>query len=127
MKRALKLAPALFSIAVGINMFVAWAGFYISGQIPELKTKPIEIGMHLAAEFATAGLLIIGGLGLLGNRRWGLPFYLISNGMLAYTLISSPGYFIQNGLTSMVLVLAALFVLTVYLLARVVSTRPADQ
>lgn len=89
--------PAIFAIIVGVGMIGQWAVSYFSKQIPELKTEPVRIGFHLAAEFITALALIAGGVGLLGGWAWGMPVYLVSTGMLLYTAIVSPGYFAQKG------------------------------
>lgn len=91
------LLPALFAIVVGMMMIIWWITIYIKEQIPELTTNPVAIRFHLAAEFATAIALITGGLGLLMGESWGTWLYLVSTGMLLYTLIVSPGYMLQNG------------------------------
>ncbi len=93
----IRKAAAIYSIFMGTSMIVIWIMFYTTGEIPEIYSKPIEIGMHVAAEIVTAIALIVGGLGILINREWGFQIYLISMGMLMYTLIMSPGYFIQQG------------------------------
>jgi len=89
--------PAVFAIIVGVGMIGQWTASYLSKQIPELKTEPIRIGFHLAAEMATAIGLIIGGIGLLTTQTWSIPLYLVASGMLFYTAIVSPGYFAQRG------------------------------
>jgi hypothetical protein len=89
--------PAIFGIVVGIGMIGQWLFSYFSNQIPELQTERVRILFHIAAEFATAIALIAGGAGLLGERGWGVPVYLIAIGMLLYTAIVSPGYFAQKG------------------------------
>ena len=89
--------PAVFAIIVGVGMIGQWTASYLSKQIPELKTEPIRIGFHLAAEMATAIGLIIGGIGLFTNRTWSIPLYLVASGMLFYTAVVSPGYFAQRG------------------------------
>lgn len=93
----MKKISAFYSILMGICMIGMWIMFYISDSIPEIQTKPIELGMHILAEIITAVLLIIGGFSVLINKRWGNPIYLLSMGMLFYTLIMSPGYFVQQG------------------------------
>ena len=54
---------AVFAIIVGLGMIGQWAMSYFSKQIPELKTEPVRIGFHLAAEMSTAICLICSGLG----------------------------------------------------------------
>ncbi len=89
--------PAIFAIIVGVGMIAQWTVSYISKQIPELKTEPIRIWFHIAAEMATAFCLIISGIGLLTAQAWSIPLYLVASGMLFYTAIVSPGYFAQKG------------------------------
>ncbi|MGD8404227.1 MAG: hypothetical protein PVJ21_11240 [Anaerolineales bacterium] len=89
--------PAVFAILVGAGMIGQWTASFIGKQIPELKTEPIRIGFHLAAELTTALCLIIGGVGLLTGQTWSVPLYLVASGMLFYTAIVSPGYFAQKG------------------------------
>lgn len=80
---------AIFYIIVGIGMIGQWAMSYLSKQIPELETEPIRIGFHIAAEMATAVLLITGGIGLLAQAKWASSIFLISMGMLFYTAVTS--------------------------------------
>ena len=85
---------------------------YVTGNIPELATKPWEIGLHLAAEATTAVLLIAAGYGLLTKRTWSFWMFLFSMGMLVYTLIVSPGYFPQRGEIGFAVIFFALIILT---------------
>lgn len=92
----MKRAASIYSLFMGISMILMWIMFYFTGGIPEIKTKPLEFSMHLSAEILTAFLLICGGIGLLTNKKWSFKVYLISMGMLLYTIIMSPGYFLQR-------------------------------
>ena len=76
-------------------MIVQWIFSILSGSVPEFQTEPWRIGFHLAAEFATAALLILGGITVLRSLTWGRPVLLIGLGMLIYSEIVSPGYFAQ--------------------------------
>jgi len=93
----IKKYASIYSLFIGISMIVMWTMFYINGQILELSSEPIRIGMHLTAEFTTAVMLIIGGIGLLNDWSKAIDIYQFSMGMLIYTLIQSPGYFAQQG------------------------------
>lgn len=112
--------PAIFAIIVGVGMIGQWAVSYFLKQIPELKTEPIRIGFHLAAEFITALALIAGGLGLLGGWAWGVPVYLVATGMLLYTAIVSPGYFAQKGQWGWLVMFGAIILLALVSLSLVV-------
>jgi len=93
----IKRLAAYFAIFVGISIIGVWTMLYVTGSIPELNTEPIRIWMHLIAEMTTGIVLILGAYGLLRNKRWGYNTYLISMGMLIYTLIISPGYYAEKG------------------------------
>jgi hypothetical protein len=103
---------AWYAIIVGVLMFGQWAFFLAAKQVPELKTEPVRISFHLAAEFLTAAALIAGGVGLLAQSAWGVQIYPVAMGMLIYTIIVSPGYFAQQrawplvGMFGVLLVLA---------------------
>jgi len=93
----LKKIAALYSIIIGIVMSGMWLSFIATNQVPEINTEPIRITYHLLAEFLTAILLLIGGFGLFTNRKWGFHLFLISMGMLLYTVIVSAGYYAEKG------------------------------
>jgi len=93
----IKTMAAIYSILIGVSIIGMWTMLYITGSIPEFDTEPIRIGMHLVAEIATGIILILGAYGLLSNKRWGYNIYLISMGMLIYTLLVSPGYYAEKG------------------------------
>jgi len=88
---------AFFAIVVGLGMVAQWTMSYVNKQIPELTSEPIRIAFHLAAEMATALMLITAGIGLLNLNSWAAMLYPLSMGMLLYTAIVSPGYFAQRG------------------------------
>ena len=89
--------PAIFAIVVGLGMIGQWTASFIKRQIPELKTEPIRIWFHIVAEMTTAVCLIGAGTGLFIQSNWSIPLYLVASGMLFYTAIVSPGYFVQKG------------------------------
>ena len=105
---------AWFFIAVGVLMVAQWGFFLAVGAVPELKTEPIRISLHLAAELVTAVCLITGGLAIQRGKPWAKSFALCAAGMLAYTTIVSPGYFAQQGQWPLVLMFAVLLALDVW-------------
>lgn len=56
---------AWYSILLGLLMFGQWGFFLAMGAVPEVRTEPIRVAFHLAAEFATAFSLLTGGIALL--------------------------------------------------------------
>lgn len=109
-------AGAVYSVIVGIIMIGTWTTLYVTDSIPEIRAEPIRIIMHILAEMVTAVTLIIGGIGFLTSRRWGFPLYLVSTGMLLYTLIVSPGYYAQKGEITFVGMFTVLIALAVIFL-----------
>lgn len=45
----IKKAASIYSIFMGISMIGMWIVFYVTDGIPEIHTKPIELGMDIAA------------------------------------------------------------------------------
>jgi len=109
----MKKAISFYALIVGICMLLMWIFFLITDNVPELETKPWEIVLHLAAEFITAVLLIIAAIMTLKNRRCATPLLLVGFGMLLYTVIVSPGYYVQRGEIPFVVMFGVLAVLTI--------------
>jgi len=95
-------------------MFGQWIFFLSAGQVPEVRTAPIALTFHLAAEAITALLLIISGSLLARGRSRFVGLGLVANGMLIYTVIVSPGYFAQLGQWPLVAMFAALLGVAIY-------------
>ncbi len=77
-------------------MLSMWTILYLTNSIPELITEPARIIAHMVAEYLTAIALIVAGFGLLTLKKWGYQIYLLATGALIYTLIQSPGYYVQQ-------------------------------
>lgn len=117
----LEKVASIYSIFMGISMIGMWIMFYATGSIPELESKPIEIAMHLLAEFATAILLIVGGIGLLQVKKWRYQIYFVSIGMLLYTLPNSSGYFMESREYGLVIMFGVFLFATLALLINMVK------
>lgn len=115
---------ATYSIVVGMLMLAQWGFFLSTGQVPELKTEPLRIAMHLAAEGITALALVASGIGLLRRLPWSKTAAVFSFGMLMYTVIVSPGYFAQQGSWPIVAMFAVLLVLTLLSLQVLLQKTP---
>lgn len=109
---SLKKIAALYAIIVGLMMIVYWIIYVSTGQVPEFETEFWSITLTLVAEFVTAFALLIGGFGLYTDRNWGFQSYLVSMGMLLYTVIASSGYSADLGETAMVIIFSVLTILT---------------
>jgi len=115
-----------FSITVPVNFFVTvysigiigmWIVFYAAGNIPELVTEPVRISMHILAEVITI-MLIIGGIFILTGIKWGKEIYFLSMGMLIYTLIQSPGYFIETKDYGLVIMFGVMLVVAILMVVK---------
>jgi hypothetical protein len=109
---------AIFAISVGLLMIVQWTISILKKQVagPEagvIGRGRIEMVFHWAAEFSTAIFLIISGTGLFLQVGWGFTAFYVAMGMLAYTLINSPGYFAQQRKWLMVILFAILLILSI--------------
>ena len=111
----MKTVVSVYSITMGVLIIVFWSVVWANGSVPDMLTKPWEIAMHLSAEFTTAGLLLVSGFGLLFGARWALRVNVFASGMLVYSLIQTPGYYLQRNAMIFVLMLAVSFLITVLL------------
>ena len=77
--------------------------------------------LHLAAEFSTAILLLIGGLGLVMKKKRDFNLNRTALGMLLYTVIVSPGYYAKSdgeiflGIFEVLIALTVIFIATLLL------------
>ncbi|MFX1309149.1 MAG: hypothetical protein ACFE9M_06925 [Promethearchaeota archaeon] len=94
-KIVIELIASVYTIIIGIAMLCMWLLLLIKREVPELNTKPTQIFFHLGAEFLTAVMLIIGGIGLLINQFWGLVIFFIAIGMAIYSTINAAGFYGQ--------------------------------
>lgn len=99
---------AWYGIVVGFGMIAQWAFFWGSGNIPELKTEPWRIALHLVGELVAALALIFSGIATLRSVTWGKKALLVGLGMVIYSEIVSPGYFAQLGQWELVAMFAVL-------------------
>lgn len=109
-------SSSVYSVIVGIMMLCMWLFFIFAGMVPEFDTKPAEIILHLTAEFTTAFALIFSGIVTLKGLPSGKWLYPFSIGMLVYTLIVSPGYYIQSGDYLFVAMFGILIILSIIFL-----------
>ena len=106
----MKTTLAAYCLAMGVFM-VAWWGINIrGGALRRPDRSRAEIVLHVTAELLTAALLIVGGAILLMD---GTLLVAVSGlGMLLYTVVASPGYFLARRELAPVIMFGALTVLT---------------
>lgn len=81
-------------------------------QIPEFESSPPEVSFHLAAEMTTSFALVLGGAAIAIRKQLGYPVNMVGLGMLAYTVIVSPGYYAESGEFAFVVMFGVLMLLT---------------
>lgn len=96
-------------------MIVWWSLDIRSGALSRGDRAPVEIALHLGAEMLTAFLLVVGGVVALTTDGRSVAF--VALGMLLYTVIQSPGYFVARKEAAPAVMFAALLVFTVAALA----------
>ena len=114
--------PAWYGILVGCLMIAQWAFSILAGGVPEFQGAPWEIAFHLAAEFSTAVVLIIGGIASLRSVAWSRHILLLGLGMVIYSEIVSPGYFAQLDQWAFVVMFAVLLLGAVWSAMHLVSS-----
>lgn len=100
--------PAWYGILVGFLMIAQWGFSILASGVPEFENAPWEIAFHLAAEFSTAIVLILGGIAALKSITWSKQILLLGLGMVSYSEIVSPGYFAQRNQWAFVVMFALL-------------------
>jgi peptidoglycan/LPS O-acetylase OafA/YrhL len=82
-----------FLLLVGVAIAGLWAVLLSTGQVVEIQQGRLDILFHLAAEFATAALLVVAGLATLRRTRRSPLLAGIALGALGYTAVNSAGYY----------------------------------
>jgi hypothetical protein len=105
-------AVAIYCVAVGLLMLGWWAVEVRGGVLRRPDREPVEIGLHLTAETLTAVWLVAAGAALLAWGAGAATFAAAGLGMLLYTVVQSPGYFLARREPAPVAMFAVLVVLT---------------
>lgn len=114
---------ASYSVLVGIATLATWIFLLTIGDVPEAFERPFELTFHVVAEVTAAILLMTAGTGLFYSKSgWAPKLSLFSLGMLLYATISTIGAYLQEGNTSMVIVLISVSFSTI-----AVATLPLQQ
>lgn len=117
MLETLLLVKSAFAILAGLSIVGMWVALIRNGSVVEATTAPKEITMHIIAELATGILLLVSGTALIlgvGNAE---HLWMLSMGMLIYTLVNSSGYYLQREDKMMTIMFASMFIISVILLA----------
>ena len=107
----MRLAIASYCLLVSMLITAWWELDIRRGALSRPDRRRAEIAIHLTAEFATAALLAVGGIVLWLTSAPGLAP--VALGMLLYTVIASPGYFLARREIPPVVMFAVLTAATV--------------
>jgi len=110
---------AIVPILVGMGILGFWISAVATGRVPEIESGRIEIRFHIVAEVVTGLVLIAGGLAVVvdGGAPSTVVLSSIGLGMLSYTLIVSPGYYVDRHNKPAVVMFAAIWLLTIPVIA----------
>lgn len=110
----MRKVKAVYSSIIGLSIMGMWIMIILTGGIAE---GLIEISFHLVSEFLMALLLLLSGIGLLRDKLYGEKIFLISNGMLIYSVLNAAGYYGQRNnyvamsMFTVILVISSIFLL----------------
>lgn len=109
----LEKIAGLYSLLAGGAMVPVWITYFVTGAV--MGASPAETGLsfHIAAEFATAAVMVAGGIGLLTQKPWAVNVYMLGMGMMIYALVNSPGLYSGSGAGLLHAVFAGSFLATV--------------
>jgi hypothetical protein len=105
----IRKVAAVYSILIGVSVLSMWGLIILTDGITE---GSIEISFHLVSEFSMAILLIISGIGLIMNKMYGKKLFLISNGMLIYSVLNAAGYYGQRNNFAMLSMFTVIFIIS---------------
>ena len=109
-------SSSVYALIVGIMMMCMWLFFIIAGLVPEFETRPAEKTLYHVDEISTAIILITAAIVNLKGLKCDTFSYIFRLGLLMYTLIVSPGYYLQSGDLIFVIMFGVLIVLSILFL-----------
>ncbi|WP_105616291.1 hypothetical protein [Vallitalea okinawensis] len=109
----MKKLVGVYSVLLGISIMGLWTMLLTTGNVPELDTEPICLYFHLTAEILMGILLVLSGIGLIKKSRWGKSLFVLSTGMVIYSVINAAGYYANNSEWTMVIMFMVILVLSI--------------
>lgn len=103
---------AAYALVVAVVIVGLWIMSFATGGVPERRTRPREIALHVAAELMMAATLAAGGLLTLGGTGIGPIVLLVAFGMTLYSIVNSSGYYLERRELPPTVMFLVLFVLT---------------
>ncbi|PKM53193.1 MAG: hypothetical protein CVV00_13520 [Firmicutes bacterium HGW-Firmicutes-5] len=103
------------TLFVGFSIIVLWIMLFATSQVPELETEPFSLALHVLSELILAVSLLFTGIGYMKNTRWVPYMFMLSMGLLIYSVMNVAGYYGESGNFAMVIIFAVLLVIAVLL------------
>jgi len=97
----------------GLSMLIVWPILIMKDQVPELHTNLVYMSFHLTAEFITAILCVVTGIGLLLKKQFAEEFYYITTGFFIGAGYLAIGYYLFSDLSTALPVLYMLIGLNI--------------
>lgn len=110
----MKRIRTIYCIFIAICMIGDWGFLLATGNVPEVKTEPLQTVLHISSELATAGILLLSAIGSIKKRIWAEKLFMLANGALLYSAATAAGYFIQSKDYAMLIMFSIIFVLSVF-------------
>ncbi len=111
----MKKMAGVYSILLGVSIMGLWSMLLSTGNVPELKTALISIAFHMAAETIMGILLLMSGVALIKDSKNGVSLFVLSNGLVIYSVVNSAGYYGEKGQWIMVAMFMAILFMSSFL------------
>ena len=116
----LLIISGIYAIIIGIGIIGLWLMLLRTRQVPELKTEPVAIKFHVAAEMFMGVLSLISGIILLLGLSWAPYLFILANGLVIYAVINSAGYYGQKKQWSFVLMFGIILIVSTCLVILII-------
>ena len=106
---------AIASIVIGAGIAGLWVMLLVSRSVPEVEEGSTEIWFHIAAEMLTAAALVVAGVVTIAEpeARWAGLVSAAAFSALVYTLVQSPGYYVERRDRAMVAMFGGFWLVTI--------------
>ncbi len=86
-----------FTLGAGAAIALLWIVIIATGRLPKIAAGRGDFAWHVTAEFVTAALLLVAGIGLLIDAAWADLATAVSLGALVYAITESAGHYLRTG------------------------------
>jgi CHASE3 domain sensor protein len=108
--KVILIISGIYAIVIGIGIVGLWSMLILTNQAPELRTEPVAIKFHIAAELSMGILSIFSGIFLLIGFSWAPLVFILAMGLVIYAVINSAGYYAQNKQSAFVIMFGIILI-----------------